>query len=319
MTVQAEIADAINGFLATVFGNPMVQAGLEATAWALIVVWLLATYWVFRDALARTRNPIVVVGAATGVALALLIWRILRPTQTLDEAHEQALTAMALEAAASGPTCPGCAAAASPEWRRCPWCRTWMLDDCPRCERLVEVDASICPWCALDLTPGMLMPGLAAPGLVPVPAPATAPAPALKPAPAPALMPVTDPAPAPGIPVMDPGVESPTRAARGKRARGAGGRGAGARGSAETGARVSAGATGTGPASEAATRLWAPVPGFGPEPGEAATATLVAALSRGRDMIRRAAAPAVWRPEPEGDEADGEAQREDAPRSSALW
>lgn len=306
MTIQQEIGSAVGGFLSTVFGNPMVQTALAAAGWALVVVWLLTLYWVFRDALARTRNPIVVLGAASGVAvatpaafpLALLIWRILRPGKTLAERREDALTSRALEAAAGGPTCGGCGAGISAEWRRCPWCRTWLLAPCPRCDRLVEVDAAACPWCSLDVVPGMLMPRPATPALVPVMDAGVGPGvPVLAPAIAAPLAPAAfDAAPVDPARLDPPGIEP--------------------RGARQSGSRVPL----MGSTGDERAPAWAAVPSAPePGPGPAPTATLLAALSRGRELLRRAAAPLEAREAPAGVDAADEDDDEQARGSTALW
>lgn len=177
------IADALGGFL----GSPGVQAAFRLAILGCVIAWAATMVWVCRDAAARSHNPIVFVAAGfavfaatpLGFPLAISLWMLVRPRQTIGEAAEQGLTIAALEAEAHGPTCPACRLKTNPEWRRCPRCRTWLRAICPRCERIVELNAAICPWCVFDLPPGALrLDGPQRRDLVPVMVPPTAAAPA---------------------------------------------------------------------------------------------------------------------------------------------
>jgi hypothetical protein len=170
--------DVLGGYL----GSPGVETALRLALLGCVIAWGVTLVWASRDAAARSRNPILVVGAGAavlaatplGFPLAIMLWMLVRPRQTVAEIEEQRLTITALDAEAHGDRCPGCRLQTNPEWRRCPRCRTWLRAICPRCERIVELDASICPWCVFDLPPGVLRPD-ARPrrDLVPVMAPPT--------------------------------------------------------------------------------------------------------------------------------------------------
>jgi hypothetical protein len=176
--LTGSVTDAIGSFLAT----PGAQAGFRLALLGCVIAWGVTLGWVYRDAVARSRNPILIVAAGVavlfatplGFPLAIGIWMLLRPRQTVAQTEEQRLTIKALENEAHGHPCPGCRLRANPEWRRCPRCRTWLRAVCPRCERLVDLDASICPWCTYDLPPGALRLDAQRRDLVPVMAPRAA-------------------------------------------------------------------------------------------------------------------------------------------------
>lgn len=217
MSITEQVGGIISGFLASLLHNPGVETGLRLAALALAVLWAAAIIWTFRDAHTRTHNVIAVLAAPTSVMLAtpaafplaIVVWRILRPSLTIAQAREQQLTIEALRASAVRPTCSGCGSRVNTEWRRCPWCREWLQAPCPRCERLVDLSAAVCPWCVLDLEPGAPL-RESVPSMMPVmnPAPMTPvmAAEAIVPVMAPAAMvPVMDPAPTtPITPVMPP-------------------------------------------------------------------------------------------------------------------
>jgi hypothetical protein len=156
------VTDAIGSFLAT----PGVQTAIRLAVLGSVVAWGVTLGWAYRDATARSRNPLLALGAGAvvfaatplGFPLAIVLWMLVRPRQTVAEIEEQQLTIAALENEAHGDLCPGCRLRTNPEWRRCPRCRTWLRAVCPRCERNVDFDASICPWCTYDLPPGSLRP-----------------------------------------------------------------------------------------------------------------------------------------------------------------
>ena len=80
-----------------------------------------------------------------------IVYRVVRPAETLAEANERDLTETALEATPTHAACPSCGSAIEDGWRLCPWCRYELLVPCPRCTRLVEVAWPVCPWCVGEL------------------------------------------------------------------------------------------------------------------------------------------------------------------------
>lgn len=189
MNTASQLGAIISDFLGPIIHSPVVDTSLRLATWGLVILWFVTVLWAFRDAMARTHNLVVVLGAPAvvlaatplGFPLAVLIWRILRPQHTMAEAREQRLTIEALRAASRPHTCPSCRATVNEKWRRCPWCRTWLMAPCPRCERLVEPSAAVCPWCVLELAPRSLAPREGAPAMVPVMATSAVMVPAMDP------------------------------------------------------------------------------------------------------------------------------------------
>ena len=187
-------ADAISG----IFDSPVVQLGLRAIAIYIVVLWLAASYWAFRDMELRTSNPLLPYFAASLIIVftpvffpfGVLAYRIVRPQEKIGEVYERTLAEEALLAEVEAVhSCPTCARRVNDEWIICPTCRTRLNRVCPNCSRLVGLDWSLCAWCGRDFE-------RAAQGFDPQPARDAAPA---RPAPI-DRPPVLPPALAPGVP-----------------------------------------------------------------------------------------------------------------------
>jgi RNA polymerase subunit RPABC4/transcription elongation factor Spt4 len=142
-----------------VLASPVVQLAFQATALYVVVVWLAAAYWAFRDMQLRTENPILPYLAASFIVLftpiffplAVFVYRVVRPQEKIDEVYERNLAEEALlNEVEAVPHCPTCQRRVHPEWIICPTCRTRLNRVCPNCSRLVGLDWSLCAWCGKD-------------------------------------------------------------------------------------------------------------------------------------------------------------------------
>jgi RNA polymerase subunit RPABC4/transcription elongation factor Spt4 len=150
---------ALGGAVNTFFANAVVQMVLYGTFFYLILLWLAAAYWAFRDMRDRTENPVLPF-LATGLIilflpfffpLGVVVYRVVRPPERLGEVYERNLAEEALLAEVEAvKTCKGCDRRVDPEWIICPWCRRRLNRVCPNCERLVGLDWSLCAWCGKD-------------------------------------------------------------------------------------------------------------------------------------------------------------------------
>lgn len=153
------LGDAIGQAFGQVLGLPLVGLGLRLLALYIVVIWLAAAYWTWRDARARTRNPLVPYLAAAGVVLvspllfplAVGVYRLVRPDRTVAAAEASDLQLAMLEEDATRPTCAGCGAVVDESWVRCPSCARTLAVRCATCRRPIELDWTICAWCAADV------------------------------------------------------------------------------------------------------------------------------------------------------------------------
>lgn len=153
--ILQQIGSTIGGF----FGHPLIQIAFRGVAVYIVVLWLAAAYWAFRDLQGRTDNPIAPYLAASLIILftpiffplAIVVYRIIRPHEQIGEVTERSLAEEALlNEVESVPHCPGCSRRVDVEWLICPTCRTRLQRVCPNCSRLVGPDWLLCAWCGQD-------------------------------------------------------------------------------------------------------------------------------------------------------------------------
>ncbi|MGB9640991.1 MAG: zinc ribbon domain-containing protein [Anaerolineales bacterium] len=135
---------------------------LILTAWGgafIAALWLSLVIWTYRDIRQRTHDPLARILAILVVAILFLpgivIYFILRPTNTLEEEYQQSLEEEALLQAIEEPElCPGCGRKVKEDWLVCPSCHTRLKKACHHCGKLLELSWNLCPYCATP-APGM--------------------------------------------------------------------------------------------------------------------------------------------------------------------
>ncbi len=153
--ILTPITDAIGGF----FSSPIVQLAFQGMAVYIVILWLAAAYWAFRDMQLRSENPVLPYLAAALIVLftpvlflfGVIVYRIVRPQEKIGEVYERNLAEEALLAEVeSVKSCPACHRRINEEWIICPSCRTRLSRVCANCGRLVGLDWSLCAWCGKD-------------------------------------------------------------------------------------------------------------------------------------------------------------------------
>jgi RNA polymerase subunit RPABC4/transcription elongation factor Spt4 len=167
--------------IAAFFATPAVQLAIQAIALYMVLLWAATAYWAYRDLQQRTTNPVAPYLAAALIILftpllfvfAVVIYRIVRPSETVAEASERTLAeeAMMVEIE-SQPHCANCSRPVHEDWIICPTCRNRLRRVCPNCNRLVELDWSLCAWCGKDFERPDLLNEVAVPPPVGRPLPA---------------------------------------------------------------------------------------------------------------------------------------------------
>lgn len=182
---MGSITDQIGQALAGFAQLPAVRLGLSAAGLYVVLVWLACALWVFQDARRRHDHLLTPYLAAAAIVLAspavfpmaLFVYRIVRPGQTLSEARQQRLedrlADLDLQALAG---CPDCGTLVEEDWLVCPTCRTRLAHRCAECGRSMRLDWSVCAWCAAEVAqptlldaPQTSVPTIAEPGFQPQP------------------------------------------------------------------------------------------------------------------------------------------------------
>ncbi len=118
----------------------------------LIATWFVLAIWTFRDIESRSRSVVTQVFSTLLVVLfwvpGWLLYRMLRPSETLDQAYQRSLEEeYLLQDLQEMPLCPTCNHFVEDDWRICPHCNTQLREDCDNCGRLIDLRWDLCPYC----------------------------------------------------------------------------------------------------------------------------------------------------------------------------
>lgn len=120
-----------------------------------LALWFALVVWTFRDIQARSRSVIAQIFSTLVVVLfsvpGVLLYLLLRPRETLEEAFERSLQEeYVLQDLEGAGLCPECRQLVDNEFIYCPYCRTQLRHSCLECGRAVDVRWMICPYCGAD-------------------------------------------------------------------------------------------------------------------------------------------------------------------------
>jgi len=119
----------------------------------VIAFWFVLIVWTFRDIEARSRSVVTQVVSTLMVVLffvpGVLLYMILRPKETLDEAFQRSLEEeYLLQDLEELPLCPACHRYVEDDFVLCPHCHAQLREPCVACTRLVDLKWPLCPYCA---------------------------------------------------------------------------------------------------------------------------------------------------------------------------
>ena len=156
---MAGLMDQFGQVIAGIGAQPVVRMVVTGAAVYFVIVWLAAAFWVYQDARRRHASPIapylasaaLVIASPVLFPMALMVYRVVRPGETLSEARARALddrlTAIERSALLA---CPGCSKLVDETWLSCPACRTRLAYRCFSCGRSMGLDWNACAWCATE-------------------------------------------------------------------------------------------------------------------------------------------------------------------------
>jgi RNA polymerase subunit RPABC4/transcription elongation factor Spt4 len=119
----------------------------------LVALWFVLVVWTFRDIESRSRNVVTQIASTMLVVFfyvpGFLLYWLLRPKETLDEAYQRSLEEeYLLQDLQELPLCPSCHHYVEDDYQLCPHCNTQLKEACHSCGRLVDLQWSVCPYCA---------------------------------------------------------------------------------------------------------------------------------------------------------------------------
>jgi len=123
----------------------------------LIATWFVLAIWTFRDIESRSKSVVTQVFSTLLVVLfwvpGLLLYWLLRPKQTLDEAYQRSLEEeYLLQDLEEMPLCPTCNHLVQDDWQICPHCATQLREPCSNCGQLIDLKWDVCPYCGTEHT-----------------------------------------------------------------------------------------------------------------------------------------------------------------------
>jgi RNA polymerase subunit RPABC4/transcription elongation factor Spt4 len=134
----------------TIIGSILALLGAYAALFLIALV-----IWTVRDIRSRTRDILLQILATLLVLVfnvpGLVLYFVLRPQYTLDEAYEHALGQEALlQDIEERYICPSCKRKAQADFLICPYCHAELRKRCPNCERSMNLNWEVCPYCGQE-------------------------------------------------------------------------------------------------------------------------------------------------------------------------
>lgn len=156
---MGNLMDQFGEAIAAFTDQPVVRAVVAGAGFYLVLLWLATAFWAFQDLRRRHRDPALPYLAAASIILvspilfplALIVYRTVRPGQTLAESRERRLNDRLTELEREDSLqCPGCGVGVEEQWLACPACRTRLAHRCVSCHRSMGLDWIVCAWCATE-------------------------------------------------------------------------------------------------------------------------------------------------------------------------
>lgn len=132
-----------------------VQIFLALSVAYLLALWFALAVWAYRDINTRSQSIVTqVVGTLLVVLFSIpgaLLYLLLRPKDTLDEAYQRSLEEeYLLQDLEEVSVCHSCQRPVDEEFMLCPHCQAILKEACPACARLIDARWSVCPYCGVN-------------------------------------------------------------------------------------------------------------------------------------------------------------------------
>ena len=120
-----------------------------------LLFWVALVIWTYRDIKDRTSDLAMQILSFLLVAgfapLGLMLYLIMRPRETLDEAYGRSLEEEALlREIGEDSTCPSCRKFSERSFLFCPYCQTRLRNHCLGCGQVLSLSWIACPQCGMS-------------------------------------------------------------------------------------------------------------------------------------------------------------------------
>jgi RNA polymerase subunit RPABC4/transcription elongation factor Spt4 len=133
----------------------LARVGVITVVAYLLVLWVAALVWTYRDIVSRTGDTFTQSIALVLVLVfnipGLLLYLVLRPKDTLMDSYDRQLEAEALlHEIQDQAACPRCRRKIDQDFVACPYCRTALRTPCEHCARPMASTWVLCPYCGTE-------------------------------------------------------------------------------------------------------------------------------------------------------------------------
>ena len=137
-----------------ILSNPAVKLTEQLCGLFLFVLYFAVVFWTYRDA--NRRGAMGWFWALVTLLFfpffpypGLVVYLVVRPSETVDDAHERELMIRQTEAAlqTQGGTCPACLKPVEKDFLICPYCMKKLKKTCVECDRPLKLNWNVCPYC----------------------------------------------------------------------------------------------------------------------------------------------------------------------------
>lgn len=132
------------------FGSPLFKLMVRMFLLYLFILWISTVIWTYVDA--KKRGGAALTWSAFNLVfpfMGLLVYLLLRPKETIEEAELNALEYEFKKALLGDEVrfCPACGKKIEKDFQICPYCLKKLKKKCSNCDRLLNLDWHVCPYC----------------------------------------------------------------------------------------------------------------------------------------------------------------------------
>ena len=133
-----------------ILSNPLFGLVRNLCSLFFIVLYFAIIFWTWRDASRRgAMGWFWALVVAIFPVVGWIVYLVVRPPDTLDDAHERELEIRSREAQLTREydTCPSCYKPVEKDFLICPYCMKKLRKSCVECGKALKLNWQVCPYC----------------------------------------------------------------------------------------------------------------------------------------------------------------------------